>query len=349
MNHPLNKEIGFEQQTGEVRLSLIIDLAKQGVPKGDFRTRYFLYQLILKIFPTDRSQWSKTFQNLADEYSSLLQHYFKTAPNFLFEEFSSTKTNTFFRLEKDDIMKQIYGDVDRTPLEIFQQYNFDDVQNHTRRIERILYIFSQQEKFYSYTQGFNDLLYPIYHVVLMAHQQMEIDLNKTEAISYFLIRSLITRTGLGILFNPEKDLALIQQKFEMIQKMVQLVDQELFDFLFKKLSIDPIQFAFSWVMLLFSQLYCGQDLLLIWDRFFLRDKNLLEYGMSLASAHLVEIRTELIGFDSSKVLDRLFNIHPLDTVFVVARAEDILSQYVEYQATLNKGLVKQNSKGKIKI
>jgi len=317
----------------EVNLELIIDLAKQGVPKNDPSVRYYLWLLLLRLIPSDKSKWANSIANKLTQYWKWANNFFSAVPDWTEKHFSKKMTLKSFGLEKDEIMTQIHGDLVRTPKESFEKYeiaeNSDEVNFHTRRIERILYVFSCLNSAYSYTQGFNELCLPIYHVVLMAHKKEGRTHDDTEAISFFMLQNLITGTGLGDLFTMEHDFEAVSQRFSMIKEMSRIADQELYKQLFVLQEIDPLHFAFSWVSVLFGQIYCGEKLLLLWDRFLLRTNHILDYGMAMATAHIIEIKVSLTGKSFTEIVETLHKIEEQDPGTITSRAEDIWAQYIQ--------------------
>jgi hypothetical protein len=67
----------------------------------------------------------------------------------------------------------------------------------------------------------------------------------------------------------------------------------------------------------------------LWDRFFLNESAIVEFGMAIAAAHLLEVRSELMVKQSfPDVLDYLHRIRNCDPASVIARAEDTWARYI---------------------
>lgn len=331
---PLESALLINQTEGTVNLQLVIDIAKQGVPDSDPVLRFYLWQILLNIIPCDRSKWDSAVQQHIQQYQSWENHYFSNVPDWLTTDISddSEIRVKHFGLDSDTIMATIHGDLSRTPSDSFVQLGLCTEDNNVipfvRRIERILYIFSSLNATYSYTQGFNELSVTIFHVVHAASKQVGIDLDTVESISFFMLQNLITGTGLGDLFTMAEDFDSVASQFSTIPKMTKIADKELYDFLFVKLKINPLQFAFSWVSLLFSQIYDIEPLLTLWDRFLVKESNILDFAMAMATAHLIEEKSNIISKNYIELMDYLQELHNLDHSKIISRSEDVWSQYI---------------------
>ncbi|OHT15158.1 hypothetical protein TRFO_14326 [Tritrichomonas foetus] len=332
--HPIASVIDIEKKSGDINIDLLIDLAKQGLPKDDLVLRLYTWEIFLHVRPLDRSKWESNTENQFKMYWTWVSKYFESAPDWVDRiiPVSDVKIKDF-GLSHNDVMTQIHGDLIRTPTENFTEIGLGDsdeaIRPHIRRIERILYIFSCLNAAYSYTQGFNELAYPIYHVAINAHRKLGNSDDVGEVAAFYLLQNLITGTGLGDLFTMDQDFDAVSSRFDMIREMLKIADTELYNYLFLKLNASPLQFAFSWVSVLFHELYKVDALLILWDRFLLKESNIVEFGMAIAAAHLVEQREMILNCTFSDLMDRLHNLENLDPATIIARAEDIWAQYIE--------------------
>jgi hypothetical protein len=337
MNSPIAKVVGVHESTGDVKISLLMDLAKQGLPQNDPISRLYLWELFLHVRPIDRSKWESTLSSRNSMYWSWVSKYFANASDWLSREYADGDVTTKeFGLSDDETMAQIHGDLIRVPDSQFAEVQLGetpaDIRPHLRRIERILYVFSCLNAAYSYTQGFDSLLFPIYSIAMDAHRQLGHSDDLGEASAFYLLQNLITGTGLGDLFTMDQDFDSVASKFDLIKPMVNLADQILCEFLFKKLNVVPLQFAFPWVSVLFRDLYAIEPLLTLWDRVFLKESNVVEFAMAIAGAHLIESRDVLLTKKSfPEVMDFLAAVANCDPVAIIARAEDMWVQFVAKQ------------------
>jgi hypothetical protein len=337
MHSPVATVIGVGQTSGSVKVDLLIDLAKQGLPNADPVIRLYFYELILHIRPPDRTKWESSSSSRNSLYWGWVTKYFSNASDWLERRFSEDGvTQKAFSLSDNETMAQIHGDLSRTPDAQFAEVGLGttetEIRPHMRRLERLLYVFSCLNAAYSYTQGFNDLAFPLYYIALIAHRQLGHPDDLGEASAFFLLQNLITGTGLGDLFTMEQDFDSVASKFDLIKMMCRIADPELSDHLFVKLTITPLQFAFSWVSVMFHELYRIDSLLILWDRFLLKESDIVEFGMAIAAAHLIEARSDLLSRQSfPEILDYLQQIRDCDPASVIARAEDMWARYLASQ------------------
>ncbi|EAY20065.1 hypothetical protein TVAG_365730 [Trichomonas vaginalis G3] len=326
----LAKSLLIDESSGIINDGVVRDFAAQGIRTTDPRIRYYLWQFLLHLLPNDRSKWESTIKTRFEQYFKWVKIYFPDTFDWLEKDFSSEKTVKDFGLKNDSIMTQIYGDVIRMPNKAFIDCgiakNEEEVSMYAKRIQRILYLFSNLNSAYSYTQGFNEIVLPLYEIVLKANRVLGGDDDLSESITFFLFQNLVTGTGLGDLFTMEQDFESVNGRFKVINKMIYFYDKDLYT-LFNNLEIDPLQFAFPWVTLLFTQIYTGESLFHIWDKFLLKKVNVLEYAMAMASAHLIEVKSCLIGHNFNEILEFLQNIPPLDVTTIAVLAEDVWTQY----------------------
>ena len=179
------------------------------------------------------------------------------------------------------------------------------------------------------TQGFNELAFPIYSVSIRAIRSLGLSDDEAEFHAFFLLQNLITGTGLGDLFMMDQDFESVVSKFDIIPQMLKIVDSNLHNHLFNNVHASPIQFAFSWVSVLFSQIFEIEPLLFLWDRFLLKKNHILEYGMAIATAHLICGREKILNCSFSEIMSCLQNFRDFDVGIIITRAEDIWSQYIE--------------------
>jgi hypothetical protein len=334
MHSPFTSVVGVRETTGEVKIGLLTDLAKQGLPANDPVIRLFLWELFLHVRPIDRSKWESTIASHNSMYSAWVDKYFENAKDWIEREFSTAGVTTkLFGLTDNETMAQIHGDLIRTPNTQFEEVGLGsadaDIRPHIRRIERILYVFSCLNSAYSYTQGFDGLVFPIYAITMSAYRELGLTDDMGEASTFYMFQNVITGTGLGDLFTMDHDLESVASKFDLVKEMVNIADPHLCEYLFKKLNLSPLEFAFPWVSVLFRELYAIEPLLTLWDRVFLKQSNVIEFAMAIAAAHLIEARTGLLAKRTfTEAMDFLRQIGHADPVAIIARSEDMWAQYI---------------------
>ncbi|KAH0792852.1 TBC1 domain protein [Histomonas meleagridis] len=332
MPNVIQRVIDPHNPTGEVNLELLIDLSKQGIPNNDQVSRFFFWELVLRIIPKDRSRWEYVVTSKSTLYWSWVEKYFSNFQDWIDLPIEKAEVKRkSFGLSSDDIMSEIHGDLTRMPNSQYLEFGFplNEFSQHIRRIERILYIFSCLNSTYSYTQGFNEIVIPIYYVSMTANRLMGKNDNDGEFHAFYIFQNLIIGAGLGDIFLLTQNLDSIVSKFHLIETMCQIADGSLYKRLFKSdKPLVPAQFAFSWISLLFAQNFTLQNLLIVWDRILIKEFNVIEFAMAIAVAQLIESKQNLMNAkNSNKLLNDVQNIRDLDPPTILARAEDVWDQY----------------------
>ena len=316
---------------GSVNISLLFDIAKQGIPFEDHLSRFYYWEIALMILPKERAEWHKVCSRNAELYSKWLIKYFSNVEDWVNRPMNESEAEVRvkeFGLSDNNTMEQIHGDLVRTPDSQFYEMGFkdDEIVKHKRRIERILYIFSCFNA-YSYVQGFNELIIPIYYVSIMANRLLGNNDDIAEACAFQIFQNLMIGTGLGDLFTLQ-DFASVMTKFDLIKEMCKITDKELFNNLFAiQNAPQPCDFAFSWVSLLFTQIYNINNLIMIWDRLLSKESNIVEFGMAIATAHLILLKPEITNVNSNIMLKKIHEIHDMDPSAIIAISEDIMSRF----------------------
>jgi len=201
----------------------------------------------------------------------------------------------------ETLMRTIHMDVVRTgqhilflealsePPEAPSDDCFSAFTGHIRRIERLLYTFASTNAAFSYLQGFNELVTPLYYVLTRGLGR---DLDMCEAACFFLFQRLVTATSLCEYFTMGDRAVVViakMQEFEaIIRRHVQKVAQAL-----QKARVTPLEFAFRWFVVLFAQDYGMPDLLVIWDALMDRRADIMEFVLYVAAAQLRELEPTL--------------------------------------------------------
>jgi hypothetical protein len=165
---------------------------------------------------------------------------------------------------------------------------------HVRRIERILYVFSKMSSPTGYSQGFHELLMPFYYVSLVGGRHFGLDIETCEGIVYFLMHWLINGTVLGDFFICDAPEPIIGELCERSFRILKVCDPALYRTMCDN-NVTPVLFGFSWLSVLFTQIYDLPVVLKLWD-FLFGDLAHLERNLSvLIAAHLINLRHRFIG------------------------------------------------------
>jgi hypothetical protein len=172
---------------------------------------------------------------------------------------------------------------------------------HVHRIERVLYIFSKCSSPTGYNQGFHELLLPFYYLAVMGGIQFGLDMQTCEAITYFLIHWLINGTVVGDFFICDLPEPVIGELCQRSFQILRVCDPRLYQTMSDN-DVTPVLFAFSWLSVLFAQVYDLPVLLKLWD-FLFADLANLRFNLSLLiAAHLMSLRHRFVGKNFGQIM-----------------------------------------------
>jgi hypothetical protein len=181
----------------------------------------------------------------------------------------------------------------------------DTLDAYLRRMERILYLFAHCSSPCGYQQGFHELLFPLFFVGICGAADLGLDGDAVEAIAYFMLHSLINGTAVGDFFIIESDelRTVCQDAF----KVLQACDPRLASAMTKN-GVDPVLCAYSWVNVLFAQIYELNELFRLWDFIFAVVARIRETVCHLTAAHLMALRHKFTGKEFARMMNAFHDL-----------------------------------------
>ena len=189
-------------------------------------------------------------------------------------------------------------------------------QPFMRRIERILYIFGSLNVGYSYTQGFNELVSPLYYVMLKATALFRNDNDVIEALTFSLLHQLITSTPLHEMYTTQDKSSIIIHKLEEFTNLIKTHLPNVHKIL-QQLKVHPALYCYRWFNLLFAQEYEMPSLLQLWDTIFAHIDDILQWAFYIGLAQLKIIEKNLDPNDFSTTISVLQNLQINDVSSVI--------------------------------
>jgi hypothetical protein len=182
---------------------------------------------------------------------------------------------------------------------------FDDLtcsnQLLCRRFERILYVFGSVSL--TYMQGFNELLVPIYYVLIHSSACFTCD-DEIEATTLYCLHSLINLTGLRELFTTANDSSVLLVRLSQFDHLIEDNLPGAYSVI-THLRIHPAWYSLKWFSLLFTQDHEFPEILKLWDVLFGHMKNLLDYVFLIGLGHVRQMEDKLNLHDLSETLNIL--------------------------------------------
>jgi hypothetical protein len=146
---------------------------------------------------------------------------------------------------------------------------------------------------------------------------------QAESISFF---NLIIGTNLHTIFTTLGKLEESQGRFQMIINAVKVFDSNFAEYLFNQLKIQPFEFCFPCVSLLFAQSLEFQDLLHLCDRLLVFNDKIVDFVIMLSAAYLLFRKKALMGMDRDSVLSGLHNPSQMNFMRMLRIAHQLWDQ-----------------------
>jgi hypothetical protein len=255
------------------------------------------WQIQLGLIPPMPESWLPQWASYHDTY------------RFLLAADSSTDANT---------LRAIHIDVVR--LSRYSGVFGNDNQEHFERIERILRLFGKFNSPDGYRQAHHELLFPLYYVAVTGRVAFDLDLEVAEAIAFFMFHALVSGTIVGDFFLVHE--SAVVNISERALNILKICDSKLYRDI-QRANVTPVVFAFSWITVLFVQIYSLAPLLRLWD-FLFDDIGKMALKLSiLIAAHLVIERKRLAGKAFVQMMAELTKFGMESEAEVVAWAKNI--------------------------
>ena len=307
--------------------------------------RAVAWLVLLDVFPEKAEKWNEEKEKILQLYSIFLEEYKMT--DWIEKIFPPNVKKTVFNLADNAIMAVIHGDVERSgrhffflpPDEIPPGANPNDIQSpfifHIRRIERILYIFSQTNPLFAYMQGFNELVIPLYYVLIQAKTMFGDDYLLIEALTYRMLQNLLTNTDIQEFYATKDQSTTIMTKLSSFEKLLKLYLPDTYQLL-EKLNVYPLLYAYRWFNILFSQEHDLPVLLILWDSLFSKIDHLIEFSFYLGVAHVKAVAPLLDPESFPKSVEVLQHLKIRNPCDVIKEAKQMWNNRFHYKSPKKK-------------
>lgn len=286
-------------------------------PSVPSHSRFITYQITLGILPNDMGKWLVSWSSHKKIYDTLFAGLNVSADDWPM----SPKDQKNREEEFNPLLYKINVDLVRSIHHMkFIEADPAKYDIHFRRLQRILYLFAQFNKTLSYVQGFHELLFVIYYVALNGCRCFKIE-DKVEAISYFMFQGLITSTDYGHFFYVEPSTEKQDYFYELVQFLVGKISPDLIN----PLNRTGLYFTFSWVTVLFSQMYPMPRLIHIWDYLLSKTPNFLEKLVYLVASHIMQLKNSIKNGKMQGLRDWV----PKDEKVIIKKAQ-VLTNHIRF-------------------
>lgn len=307
----------------------IAKICAQGLSECPPEDRAVAWLVLLGVFPEQPEEWNTIQDQRKQLYQMFIEEF--EMQDWTDRVFKPNVKKTDFQVMDNDIMNIIHGDVIRTGRQVFflppedipKDEDPDFIQApftyHIRRIERILYIFAMTNPTLQYMQGFNELVIPLYYVLIQAKTMFSDDIILIESLVYAMLQYLLTATDIQEFYATKDQSATIINKLKSFENILEKFLPDIYTTL-KKLNIYPLLYAYRWFNILFGQEHELPVLLMIWDALFSHIDNIVQYSFYVGVAHLKVIGNMIVPDSFPKSIEVIQNMNVPNALAVVKEA-----------------------------
>jgi len=263
-----------------------------------FSLRFVKWQVEFGLLSNDSRRWSSSWKQYEETYRCLVFSRSAVCKSFLSFDSGCVSTEVC-----DSTHQRIRCDVLR--LSRYFSLFGSCLENNLRRLERILYIFSICSSASGYQQGFHELLFPFFFVGFDEGRRVGFSDDLIESVVYFLFHSLMNGTIFGDFYIDSS--TRMKELFEDAVKVLGRCDKEL-SCAFAANGIDLVLCTFSWMNVLFTQVYNLESILTLWDFIFCHLSRLQETICDLIACHLMLLRDRLLGKSFAQMMKVFHNL-----------------------------------------
>lgn len=284
--------------------------------------RAMAWLCLMEVFPENPNDWNQVCQEKMDAYNTYVE--LLNLKDFHTKRFPPTVTKEEFGLENIPLIRVIHNDIIRTGrhIEKLPVTNDGDAfysrEEHVRRIERILYVIGSVNPAHGYMQGFNELIQPIYSVLVEAESIFG-SRDKIEALSFFCLHNLLSKTNLSELFTTADRSSFIINRLATFDQVLSIHVPKVADAC-RELKIEPLLYSYRWISLLFCQDYVAPELISIWDALLAHFSDLVTYACYIGVAQVKLVEDSIDPLDYSTTLEALQRVHAEDVGEILSTA-----------------------------
>ena len=327
-------------------LALIRQYSLEGLPNELPILRAFIWKILLKYLPDEPKKWEETLISKRAQYNS----YKKFVEGRLQIELETKKYNSKEILEQ--IIKDVYRTNTNNPffyesinkddnipkeelLNLYKKrksYTFNDISEiyyppekneiHAEVLKRILFIYTFINQDISYHQGMNELLAPIFYCFSYDKTYEEETEENIEADTYWCFHYLMSKVSLSFVSAREKGL---DAKSYIFEKCLEFVDEDIFNKL-KDLNIRGEYYCYRWFILLFSQDFDIDKILILWDVIFTKED--IYYFVVYLGIAIMEIKKDvIIKGEMSDIMQALQSVGDVDINELIQKTKELNEKY----------------------
>lgn len=315
---PLVQPNPDEEEIDKALIATITEGTLEEYPPED---RALAWMVMLGLYPTNPNKWEQEKKESIDNYWQFVKEF--GVEDWHTKVIPKAAKTPEFNVPQRALMAQIYADIYRTarqimffppgePLEgTYLSTELAPFEGYMRRIERVLYVFANFNVGLSYTQGFNELVTPMYYVLLKSTQLFRNDQDVIEGLAFTMLQLLITSSPIHEMYTTQDKSSIILHKLSEFQDILMRHMPDIAK-KFDQLGIHPASYCYKWFNLLFAQEYDMPSVLPIWDLMFSHFDQILDYAFYFGVAQIKCIESKFDNVRFSDALKALQNLEIRD-------------------------------------
>ena len=317
-----------------------------GIPNELPILRAFIWKLLLNYLPEEPKKWEEILTSKRAQYNSY-KIFVKGRLELELKEKKYKSKEVLEQIIKDVYRTNIdipffYEAVDKnnkkTKEELFKLYEkrknftFNDINEiyydstpdeiHAEVLKRMLFIYTYINQDISYHQGMNELLAPIFYCFSYDKTYQEETEENIEADTFWCFYYLMSKVSLSFVSAREKGL---DAKSYIFETCLDFVDSEISNKL-KELNIRSEYYCYRWFILLFSQEFEIDKLLILWDLIFSND-NIYYFVIYIGIAIMLIKKDIIIKGEMVDIMQTLQNLRDIDINKLIIKTKEINEKY----------------------
>jgi hypothetical protein len=318
--HPIRTIIANSGPAQPICVSEIAQLSSRGLDTCSPEDRCLAWLAMLGLYPRCACEWPEAMRRLHSAYWDLV--HFSGLSRWEKRVIPADYPSEEFGLASDRVMAIVHMDIVRTGRSAFflpprpipgsapaaDDDSLHFIQEHLRRLERALYVFSTLNVGLGYMQGFNELVAPLYYVLLKSMDTLfDGDIDVVESLTFHCLQELLTKTALHEFYTTQDKSSMILHR---VREFEELMAKHLPDAarIVKRLKIHPLFYCLRWFTLLFAQEHDLPTLLMIWDSLWAHFGQFVEYLYCMALGHIHAVEGRLSMSNYGQTLSALQNL-----------------------------------------
>ena len=329
-----------------IDINKIKELCAAGLSECPDEDRAIAWLILFNVYPKVSNDWNDYQEKIIKDYRVLVNDVCHLE-NWENVRLRPNCQKSEYNVQNQELMHLIHGDILRSGRHICFFPNAIPMDNlspdnslapfseHMRRLERILYVLGECNAF-SYMQGFNELICPIYFTLCKAKALFGDDMFEVEALTLQCLQYLLTATPLIEFYTTQDDSSILLHDLNQFTIVFEkhLPNEAK---IMKKLDLHPLHYCYRWLNLLFGQEHELPELLIVWDSLLSHIDDIVNFSFYVAIARIKVLSPRLNPNDVAETL-QVFQNREIPNIYVVLR--DANNMYI--QEKQGKTLTKRN-------